>query len=462
MYKKDTHIHFIGIGGIGMSAIAKILKTQGYTVSGCDLDKEQRTIQELINLGCKISFEHNSQMCNDHSVDVLVHSTAVKPNNPEIVNAINRNIPVVHRSIMLAEIMKHKYSIAISGSHGKTTTTAMISHILIQAQMDPTIVVGGHLKSISENAKFGQGEFLVVEADESDRSFENLHPALAVVTNIDLEHLETYSDIEDIKYAFKNFLNNLPFYGKAILCIDDNEVKSIIPELKNSFITYGIDNEADLYANDLEIFATHSTFDLWQKNNFLGTVNINMPGKHNILNSLAAIAISMEVGIDFETIAEALKSFQGIERRFSYNGQFKGAEIFDDYGHHPNEIINTLAVAKKRAKGKLHVVFQPHRYTRTNKLWNQFISAFVDNQIDSLIITDIFPASETPIANINGQNLVKDIKQKRSGYPVTYLSAEDDFSNIIEQLKETIGENDLLLLLGAGKVNKIAGKLIKK
>lgn len=462
MYKKDTHIHFIGIGGIGMSAIAKILKAQGYTVSGCDLDKEQRTIQELINLGCKISFEHNSQMCNDHSVDVLVHSTAVKQNNPEIINAINRNIPVVHRSIMLAEIMKHKYSIAISGSHGKTTTTAMISHILIQAQMDPTIVVGGHLKNISENAKFGQGKFLVIEADESDRSFENLHPTLTVVTNIDLEHLETYSDIEDIKYAFKNFLNNLPFYGKAILCADDNEIKSIIPELNSSFITYGIDNEADLYANDLEIFATHSTFDLWQKNNFLGSVHINMPGKHNILNSLAAIAISMEVGIDFETIAEALKNFQGIERRFSYNGQFKGAEIFDDYGHHPNEIINTLAVAKKRAKGKLHVVFQPHRYTRTNKLWNQFISAFVDNQIDSLIITDIFPASETPIANINGQNLVKDIKQKRAGYPVTYLSADDDFNNIIEQLKETVEENDLLLLLGAGKVNKIAGKLIKK
>jgi len=462
MYKKSTHIHFIGIGGIGMSGIAKILKAQGHTVSGCDIDKEQRTIKELTKLGCEISFEHNSQLCQNDSINILVHSTAVKQTNPEIVAAKKKGIPVIHRSLMLAELMKQKFSIGITGAHGKTTTTAMISHMLLEAKMDPTVIIGGHLKNISENAQLGHGDFLVAEADESDRSLINLNPTLAVLTNIDLEHLETYKDLNDIKNTFKIYLKNLPFYGKAVVCADDKEIKSIMPSCHTKFITYGIDNEADIYANDLEVYSDHSIFDVWQKNDFLGTVNINMPGKHNILNSLATIAIGMELDIKFETISNSLKNFEGIERRFSYNGIFKGAEVFDDYGHHPNEIINTLAVAKKRTKNKLHVVFQPHRYTRTSKLWNQFVDAFIDNQIDNLIITDIFAASESPIANINGQNLAKEIKQKRAGYPVSYLPAENDFESIIQKLEETVEENDLLLLLGAGKVNKIAIKLIEK
>jgi len=483
MLKKTTHIHFIGIGGIGMSGLAKILKLMGYQVSGCDTDPEQKTVKELQNLGCLISDGHNGTICNSKNIDILVHTTAVNMSNPEIINAKARGVSVIHRSLMLAELMRTKFSIAVAGSHGKTTTTSLISHILIEALLDPTIIIGGYLKNSlnnsSENARLGKSDILIAEADESDRSFLNLNYCRAIVTNIDLEHLETYKDLNDIKADFIKFLNKLPFYGKAVLCIDDSEVKSIIPEINliaNQIITYGIESSiysgysesgmSNIYAKDIELYDMHSKFNLVQNNNFLGEIYLNIPGKHNILNSLAAIAICLDMEVPIKAIQEALRTFAGTERRFSFNGLYKGAEIFDDYGHHPNEILQTLIVARKKAKGKLNVIFQPHRYTRTDKLWNQFIEVFVNNKVDNLIITDIYPASEKPIAGITAENLVKAIKDINPSYPVTYSAlsyqTEDIFENIIHQLENSVKKNDLLLLLGAGKVNQIALQLIQK
>ncbi len=462
MYLKKAHIHFVGIGGIGMSGIAKILKYQGYKISGCDLDLKQKSIEDLIKIGCNISYGHNTHICQDQTIDIVVYSSAVKPSNPEIITAQKRGIPIIPRALMLAELMRTKYSIAISGAHGKTTTTSMISHILIEAKLDPTVIIGGHLKNISANAQFGTGDFLVAEADESDRSLLHLNSTFAVVTNIDLEHLETYKDLDDIKNTFIQFINNLPFYGKAFLCVDDENIRSILPIPHVKIVKYGIEQEADVYAKNIELNTTNSTYDLWKNNKYLGKININMPGKHNVLNSLAAIALCLDLEISFDVIAQALKNFKGIERRFSFNGHFNGAEVFDDYGHHPNEIINTLAVARKYTTKKLHVVFQPHRYTRTEKLWYNFIQAFLDNPVDNLIITDIYAASEQPIANITSQILVKEIKKISPNYPVTYLPISENFEQIIDKINLDVQQNDLLLLLGAGKINNIASKIILK
>lgn len=461
MYNKKVHIHFVGIGGIGMSGIAKILRSQGYQVSGCDLDIEQRSIQDLLNLGCSIRQGHNNALCKDPSIDILVYSSAVKASNPELIAAQERGIPTIGRALMLAELMRTKYSIAIAGSHGKTTTTSMISHILIEAKKDPTVIVGGHLKNISANAQLGKGEFLVAETDESDKSIQYLKPTLAIITNIDLEHLETYKNLDDIKDTFKKFLNNLPFYGKAIVCIDDPEVRSILPLPHIRTIKYGIEEDADIYARDIELQPNHSIFNVWMKNNLLGKIQINMPGKHNVLNALAATTLALDLEIPFETIAEAFINFKGIDRRFSFNGTYKDAEIFDDYGHHPTEIQNALIIAKRRTKKKIHVIFQPHRYTRTNKLWDNFVELFLKNPVDNLIITDIYPASETPIENINSEKLVQAIKEKNPNYPVFYVPIDNNFEKIIDKLKNNLEKDDLILLQGAGKVNKIAEKLIK-
>ncbi len=460
-YKKMPHIHFVGIGGIGMSGIATILKHQGYTISGCDLDMDQQSIKNLLTLGCTIHQGNNSPGCHDDSIDILVYSSAVKQDNPEIVAAQQRGIPTIPRALMLAELMRTKHSIAIAGAHGKTTTTSLISHILIEANMDPTVIIGGHLKNISTNARLGSGTFLIAEADESDRSFLQLQATLAIVTNIDLEHLETYRDLDDIKNTFIQFLNNLPFYGKAIVCIDDANVRSILPIPHLKTIKYGVTPDADIYATDVDLQADRSIFTVWnaQEKEPLGVVLINMPGRHNVLNSLAAIALANDLEIPFGTIASAIKSFRGIERRFSYKGQFRGADIFDDYGHHPQEILNTLIVAKNHTKGKLTVVFQPHRYTRTCKLWNNFLDLFANSKIDNLIITDIYPASEAPIENITSARFVQELHQKNPALAVSYIPFSDDFDQIKTAVEKLIGNGDLLLLQGAGKINKLADKI---
>ena len=462
MYTKKAHIHFVGIGGIGMSGIAKILKFQGYKISGCDLDLSQKSVKDLQAIGCTIHQGNNTPACHDPSIDILVYSSAIKLNNPEILAAQKRGIPTISRALMLAELMRTKYSMAIAGSHGKTTTTSIISHILIEAGMDPTVIIGGHLKNISTNARLGHGDFLVAEADESDRSFLQLQATLAVVTNIDLEHLETYKDLDDVKQTFRQFLRNLPFYGKAILCVDDPNVRSLLPIPYTKLIKYGIENRGDIWADELKLNGDHSTFTVVdKKESILGKIRINMPGRHNVQNCLAAIALARDIHVPFATIAKAVESFKGIERRFSYNGLFRGAEIFDDYGHHPKEIFNTLKVARKRAEKNLTVIFQPHRYTRTHKLWDDFVDIFASSGVDNLIITDIYPASEAPIENVTSQRLVNAIRCKNPQCNVSYVPFEDQFAQITTALESVVDQKDLILLLGAGKINRLGKLLIK-
>lgn len=461
MYRKKAHIHFVGIGGIGMSGIAQILKNQGYTISGCDMDMDQQSVKDLKAAGCLVYEGNNSLACHDTSIDILVYSSAVRPHNPELLAAQQRGIPTIPRALMLAEIMRTKYSVAVAGSHGKTTTTSLISHILIEAKLDPTVIIGGHLKNIEANARLGKGEFLVAEADESDRSFLHLHTTFAIVTNIDLEHLETYKDLDDIKDTFKNFIGSLPFYGAAVVCIDDANVRSILPLPHVKTIKYGLDESADIYGQNVMLYADHSTFEVYHKGTHLGSIVFQMPGRHNVLNALGATALALELDVPFEIIARALSTFKGIDRRFSYKGRLKGAEVFDDYGHHPQEIYNTLQVARKRAKKNLVVVFQPHRYTRTDKLWHQFIETFAQSGIDHLIITDIFPASEAPIANVASENLVRDLLAHNLPFAISYVPFEKDFTQLKELLMPHLHEDDLLLLLGAGKVNKLA-EIIEK
>lgn len=455
---KKPHIHFLGIGGIGMSGIATILASQGYQVSGCDLDPEQKSVKDLTALGCSIYHGNNTPQCQDNTIDVLVYSSALKADNPEITYAQARGIPTIPRALMLAELMRSKYSIAISGAHGKTTTTSMISHILIEAQYDPTVIIGGHLKNISTNARFGAGEFLVAEADESDKSFLRLYPSIAVVTNIDLEHLDVYKDLEDIKATFTQFLGNLPFYGKAFICVDDPHATSLLPIAHIKTVKYGTVADADIRAQDIILGPHYSTATIWKKDarEPLGSLYLTMPGKHNILNATAAIAVALDLDIPFATIVTALANFKGIDRRFTYKGLYKGAEIFDDYGHHPTEIYNTLLVARKRAQEKLIVAFQPHRYSRTQGLWQDFIKVFCESGIDHLVVTDIYAASEAPIPGITSERFVQELKAHNPKFSITYLPTESTLNNIHAHLDTVINQHDLVLLLGAGKMNKIA------
>jgi UDP-N-acetylmuramate--alanine ligase len=463
MYRKKIHIHFVGIGGIGMSGIAKILKYQGYTISGCDQDLHQQSVIDLQTIGCSIYQGNNTAQCHDASINVLVYSSAIKKNNPELLAAQERGIPTISRALMLAELMRTKYSIAIAGAHGKTTTTSLISHILIEAHLDPTVIIGGHLKNISANARLGKGDFLVAEADESDRSLINLHATLAVITNIDLEHLETYTDIDDIKNTFRQFLNNLPFYGCAIICIDDAHVRSLLPLTHIKTIKYGFDHTADIYAENVQLAADNSQFNVFEKTgSLLGTVQFSMPGRHNVLNALGATALALQLDVPFETISRALTTFKGIDRRFSFKGSYKGAELFDDYGHHPEEIRNTLLVARKKSKARLIVVFQPHRFTRTHKLWDQFIEMFLHSQIDVLIITDIYPASEDPIPQITGENLARAIALRNPRFKVQFAPFDTHFETLKHHLDAVIRVDDLVLLQGAGKMNKFGERLAEE
>lgn len=458
MYKGREHIHFMGIGGIGVSGIAEIVRLQGYTVSGCDVTTSGSIMEHLLLLGCTIYQGHSCEHIND--ADVLVYSSAVKQDNIEVLAALTKGIPVIPRAIMLAELMRTKFSIAVSGMHGKTTTTSLISHILIEAQRNPTVVIGGKLKNIGNNAQIGSSDLLIAEADESDRSLLYLNPTMAVVTNIDAEHLDVYENIADIKQTFKNFLARLPFYGKAILCIDDPHIQAILPLPHISCVKYGLSTKADVMANNLELLPAQSIFDVYIGGSLQGSVTLNMPGDHNVLNALAAIAVCRELEVSFDVIAQALNSFKGVDRRFEFKGSYRGADIFDDYGHHPVEIKKTLIVAQRRKKNKLHVLFQPHRYTRTEKLWDDFVDIFVTDygyQIDTLYLTDIYPASEKPIPNITAQRLVEAIKLKKPELKIIYCQR---YEEIVDMVKPLLGEGDLLLTLGAGKMNIVGESLL--
>lgn len=470
MYRKCEHIHFMGIGGIGMSGIAEILKLQGYTVSGCDIGPCTKTLQHLKDIGCMIYHEHGVQ--HVHQADVLVYSSAVRQDSEEIRAALEKGIPVIPRAMMLGELMRTKYSVAVTGAHGKTTTTSLISHMLIEAGRLPTVIIGGVLKNIANNAQLGGGDILIAEADESDRSLLNLTPTMVVLTNIDAEHLDTYTDLDDIKATFKSFLARLPFYGKAFVCVDDPHIRSILPLQHVSTFKYGLSDDADIMGSNVELGVASSSFDvsmlidvpgsLQKMRKHLGRVTINVAGRHNVLNALAAMGLCLEFGVPFSLVAQALQTFKGVERRFEYKGTFKGADIFDDYGHHPTEIKNTLEVAQRRTQGKLHVIFQPHRFTRTEKLWQEFVDVLSSQdgaayKIDTLYITDIYPASEQPIPGVTAERLVQAIGRRNTGMKVVYVSG---YNNIVEQVKDVVEAGDLLLTIGAGKINQVGDALI--
>ncbi len=453
MQRKVKRIHFVGIGGIGMSGIAEVLLNLGYSISGSDVQQSE-TASRLQKLGAKVAIGHDAKnVCNS---DVVVISTAVKENNPEVMEAHRKNIPVIPRAEMLAELLKMKFSVAVSGSHGKTTTTSMISTILAEGGLDPTMVIGGKLASIGSNARLGDGEIIVAEADESDGSFLKLSPTIAIITNIDREHLDYYPGINEIKDAFIKFANIVPFYGCTIMCSDNEYVREILPLIKRKIITYGIEHPADYTAREIKFMGHKTIYSLEYKGKQWGNMELNMPGMFNVYNSLAAIAVCRELDLDLAIIKEGLMKFAGVQRRLEIKGKFAGITVVDDYGHHPTEIRETLAAARQVWKDRLIVVFQPHRFTRTKALFDEFTKAFTD--ADILILNDIYPASEEPIAGINSAALWAAIKQL--GHPrVEYIANSKE---TIEFLLDVVKPKDTIITMGAGSIYKIGEAFLKE
>ena len=455
MYRRGKiyHIHFVGIGGIGMSGIAEVLLNLGYHISGSDM-KETEVTRRLQTLGCEISYGHRKE--NIKEADVVVVSSAIRPDNPEVEVAEQRLIPVIPRAEMLAELMRMKIGIAIAGTHGKTTTTSLIATVLAAGGLDPTVVIGGRLNSIGSNARLGQGEFLVAEADESDGSFLKLMPTIAVVTNIDPEHLDYYSGIEDIKETFLGFINKIPFFGLAVLCLDHPNVQSLIPRLKKRFTTYGLTAQADFQAKEIVFEGLSTTFDVLHQRREVGRLRIQMPGLHNVYNALATVATAYELDIPFQVVQETLRDFSGIQRRFQIKGERKGVLIVDDYGHHPVEIMATLRAARTGWGRRIIAVFQPHRYTRTKALFHDFLTAFYD--ADALILTDIYPAGEDRIEGVEARLLFEGI-QEYGHKNVTYLAEK---KKIVEHLLHIVAPGDIVITLGAGDIWQVAEELVNQ
>jgi UDP-N-acetylmuramate--alanine ligase len=452
MYGPIKHIHLVGIGGTGMNGIAEVLLNLGYDVRGSDLHPSVVT-SRLRALGASISGGHDAAHVGD--VDVVVVSTAVRPDNPEVREARARGIPVIRRAEMLAELMRMKYGIAVAGTHGKTTTTSLIAEILGRGGIDPTMVIGGRLRSIGSNARLGEGEYLVAEADESDGSFLKLMPTLAVVTNIDAEHLDHWTGgLPQIVEAFVDFVNKVPFYGEAVLCLDHPVVQSILPRIEKRTVTYGLSQQADFVGENIEILEGAIGFDVKRRGDVLGRVRLNMIGRHNVLNALAALAVADEVGIDFATASEALETFEGIGRRFEIKGLQNDILVADDYGHHPAEIRATLEAAREAYARRLVVAFQPHRYTRTRDLLEEFAPAF--NASNLLLVSDIYAASETPIEGVTAEALVEQIR--RHGHQhVEYVGPVRELGAALSRIAVP---GDLVLTLGAGDVWQAGEELL--
>ncbi len=445
MYKKTKHIHFVGIGGIGMSGIAELLLNLGYKVSGSDLRPSPIT-DHLASLGGQIYFGHQPQWIE--GADVVVTSSAIAKDNQEVVAARTSMIPVIQRAEMLAELMRlKKYGIAIAGSHGKTSTTSMVSWMLFKANLDPTIVVGGKVDSLGGNAKLGQGEFLVAEADESDGSFLKLSPVIEVVTNIDLEHLDYYRDIDHIKQSFLEFIDKVPFYGAVVLCIDDQNIADILPEIGKRTMSYGLTSQADIYAEQVYFSNGRVHFTVMQDGATLGGLDIAPPGRHNVYNALAAVCVGLELEIPFSVIQDALRSYEGVQRRMQLKGISQGITVVDDYGHHPTEIRATLEAIKEAWPDKrLVVAFQPHRYSRTKALFREFLTCF--HKADCLVMTDIYAASEEPIEGVSAENLLEEIKLHGQRH-THYIG---DVAELPEKITDILEEGDLFLTLGAGNI----------
>ncbi len=453
MFFKRQHLHFTGIGGIGMSGIAEVLLNLGYTISGSDLKLTPIT-DRLAGMGATIFEGHDA--ANVVGARALVVSSAVDEQNPEVQEARRLQIPVIPRGELLAELMRLKYGIAVAGSHGKTTTTSMAATILSFAGLDPTVVVGGRVGTLGSNARVGRSDFLVVEADESDRSFLKLAPILAVVTNIDREHLDCYSSLDDIRSAFIEFVNKVPFYGAVILCLDDPHVQSILPSVRRRTITYGTAPQADVQISEMACAPLGSDFGVRTWRGDLGRFRLNITGEHNVLDAAAAIAIALELEVPPDTIRQALEAFSGVDRRFQLRGREAGVAVVDDYGHHPTEIRATLAAARLCGYRRVLVLFQPHRYTRTFHLMEEFAGSF--HHADRLYVMDIYAASEKPIEGVTAQSLVDRIRS------YGHRSAEyvGTIDRAVETIVPTLEDGDLLLTLGAGNVWQAGDRVLER
>ncbi|MGD0035812.1 MAG: UDP-N-acetylmuramate--L-alanine ligase [Bacteroidota bacterium] len=456
MFSSIRKLHFVGIGGIGMSGIAEILLDQGFKVSGSDRALSEVT-ERLQNLGA-IVFEghHASNIAND--VDTVVYSSAVQPDNPEILYAQRRKIPIVRRAEMLAEVMRLKYGIGIAGTHGKTTTTSMTSLVLMEGGLDPTVIVGGKLSGLGgTNARLGRGEFIVVEADEFDRSFLSISPTIAVLTTLETDHLDCYRDLEDIKSAFIQFANKVPFYGFVILCLDEPALLDIMPNLsKKKIITYGLNPQADVQAIDIRHKDNTTTYTIIRGNKELGTITLQVPGKHNVQNSLGAIAVGLELGVPFEKIKSGIEKFAGVYRRWEKKGEVNGIAVYDDYAHHPTECRATLSGVKAGWRRRVVCVFQPHLYSRTRDFYEDFGKSFLLS--DVLVVTDVYPAREEPIQGVTGELIVNAAKQ--FGHKdVHYVS---DKKQVPAFLKTIVKPGDIIITMGAGDIWKYGEEFLKQ
>jgi UDP-N-acetylmuramate--alanine ligase len=444
-------IHLVGIGGIGMSGIAEVLLTLGYSVTGSDI-KTTAITERLQNLGALIYESHKAE--HVEGAHVVVTSSAVRRDNPEVVEAVRQKIPVIPRAEMLAELMRLKHGIAIAGAHGKTTTTSMTASVLAAAGLDPTFVVGGRVNHIGATARLGRGEYMVVEADESDRTFLLLAPVVAVVTTIDREHLDTYQSLPEIQEIFTQFVNRVPFYGAAVLCLDEPNVQAIIPNVHRPVITYGTSTQADLVISEIDLLGLESTFRLTYRGDDLGKFHLNgPPGIHNVRNAAAAAAVALYLNVPADLIRAGLEEFAGVGRRFDVKGVIKDITLIDDYGHHPAEIRATLEAARGCNFSRILVLFQPHRYTRTKHLWDDFCSAF--NQADMVVLMDIYAAGEPPIPGITGQALADAIRAAGHKSVVFHSSMQKG----IEELLRAARPGDAILTIGAGNVSRAPGEL---
>ncbi len=456
MFAKIQRIHFVGIGGIGMSGIAEVLLTLGYKVSGSDLRASSVT-ERLAELGAIIFIGHKAE--NITGAEVVVTSSAVQTDNPEISAAHAQHVPVIPRAEMLAELMRLKYGIAIAGMHGKTTTTSMVAAVLNAGGLDPTVVVGGRVDAMGSNARLGKSQYLVAEADESDRSFLKLSPILAVVTNIDREHMDCYRDMADVEQAFVDFVDRVPFYGTVLLCNDDVRLRSLLPRLARRAITYGVSEGSDfrILRNKTQCSSTrhYSHFAVEYRGRSLGEFHLQVPGHHNVLNATAAVGVGVGLDLDPERIREGLENFDGVDRRFQLKGRVGGVSVIDDYGHHPTEIRATLAAAKDCRFSRVHVVFQPHRYTRTRDLLDDFAIAFGD--ADSVFVLDIYPASEQPIPGITGERVAEALRS--AGKQARYMPSFEDAAREVVTVAET---GDMILTLGAGSVSHLGPQVLEQ
>jgi len=454
MFFKPQHVHFVGIGGIGMSGIAEVLLTLGYQVSGSDL-KSTAITERLAKLGAAIYIGHRPE--NVDEAKAVVVTSALDPANPEVAEARRLQIPVIPRGELLAELMRLKFGIAIAGSHGKTTTTSMVAGILNAAKLDPTVVVGGRVAGLQgSNARVGKSSILVVESDESDGSFLKLAPIVAVVTNVDREHLDHYASLADIQSAFTQFVNSVPFYGAAILCMEDKNIQQIFPAIRRRTITYGRSAQVDLEIQDVTLEAAGSSFSIRRRDSELGRFHLGVPGLHNVLNATAAIGVGLEMDVPVAQIQEGLAAFTGVDRRFSIRGVERGITVIDDYGHHPTEVKATLAAAKLSPYRRIHVLFQPHRFSRTKYLLDEFGTAF--HQADDVYLLDIYAASEPSIEGVTTEVLVEKVQSygHRSAH---YVATVEEGINAIAASAEP---GDVIITLGAGSVSQAADKILDK